>query len=225
MNASPPPTKRRFGCLGYGCIVAVILFFLVVGGLVWGGRFALRNAVELFTTDVPAAVPTLPGDEAAQRAALEKVANLRGVVRDPKGAGEFSLSQRDILELLSTTVFNKSVFPEIQGDSLVLTFSFPLTALGEWGSARWIIADKLNRYLSGTSRVKALIDNGVVAVTVEDLTLNGQVFDGDSLKEATEYISGFVTSLKDDQTARGFLDRIGSLRIQNGEALVRIRPE
>lgn len=219
------PNNRGFGCLGYGCIVAVVLFLLVIVSIVMGGRWALRNSVDLFTTEKPVAVPTLTIDDATRSAVAEKLALLGKLIEDPRSSGDVVLSQRDILGLLDSTPFKQSAFVELQGDAVAGTFSFPMTALGEWGASRWIIGDMLNRYVTGTAKARLQVDDGRAAITFENLTLNGQVFDGDALKEANEWVSGFVNGLKSDGTDKSFLDRVGSLRIQNGEALLRVRAE
>jgi hypothetical protein len=217
--------KRGFGCLGYGCVIAVVLIFLTIGGIFWLARSAMRNAVERFTTEQAVPVLTVPLDDSARAVVASKVDAFKRVMNDPRGSGEFIFSQSDVLGALGGTPYTGKVFVELQGDAVAATFSFPLSALGEWNSAKPIIGDYLNRHVTGSARAKVAVNEGIAAVTFEELILNGQVFDGDALKEASEWVSGFVNSqggAPEDHKGRS---RIESLRIENGTALIKVRSE
>ena len=217
--------KRGFGCLGYGCIIAVILIFLTIGGIFWLARSAMRNAVQRFTTEKPVVVHSAAPDDAARNSLASKLEDFKRTMNDPHATGEFVLSPSELLAALSSTPFNGKVALDLRGDIAQATFSFPLTALGEWQAAQPIVGDYLNRYVSGTAQARVTVTDGVAAVTFTDLTLNGQVFDGDALKEASEWVSGFANSLGVDPSGHKERSRIGSARIENGTVVVRVRAE
>jgi hypothetical protein len=223
--AQQAPQKRGFGCLGYGCTIAVVLIVVTIGGIFLLARYAMRGAVERFTTEQPLVVPTVALDENARASFAAKLDDLKRVMNDPRASGEFVLSQAELGGLLATTPFNGKVFVELQGDAVGATFSFPLNALGQWEAAKPIIGDYLNRYATGSAKAKVSVTDGVAAVTLESLVLNGQVFDGDALKEASEWVTGYVNSEGEDPKERRERARIQSARIENGSALVRVRPE
>lgn len=224
MNTSVP-AKRRLGCLGYGCIFATVLILLIIGGLFFLARSAMRTAVTKFTTEQPVAVPTVTFDAMAADSADVKLKELQRLWDDPSARGQVSLTQSDVLGMLSGTAFSGRLFVELQGDSVIGTFSFPMTALGDWNAAKPIIGDFLQRYLTGNARAKVSITNGVGSVAFDNLVLNGQVFDGDALKEANEWVSGFLNSDGDDDKAIKQRARIESAKIVNGEVVVGFRPE
>ncbi|MEY4668534.1 MAG: hypothetical protein RL518_1233 [Pseudomonadota bacterium] len=219
-----PSQKRGFGCLGYGCIVAVVLIGLTIGGIFWLARSAMRNAVQTFTTERAVAVPTVPSDEAARVSLATKVAEIKRVMSEPRSSGEFLLSQSELQGALAHTPFNGKVFVELQGDSVAATFSFPLKALGDWEAAKPIIGDYLNRYVTGSARAAVSVSAGVASITFSELVLNGQVFDGDALKEASEWVSGFLNSQVGalEEKRR---DRIESVKLADGVAVLRVKPE
>jgi hypothetical protein len=126
---------------------------------------------------------------------------------------------------LGGTPFNGKAFVELQGDSVSGTFSFPLRALGEWDAARPIIGDYLDRYVTGSARVKLSAADGIATVTFDELVLNGQVFDGDALKEASEWVSGFVNSQAATPEAQRMRARIQSVTLRDGLAVLRVRSE
>lgn len=220
-----PAQKRGFGCLGYGCIIAVVLIVLTIGGIFLLARSAMRGAVERFTTEQPLVVPTVAMDESARASFTAKLDEIKRVMDDPRASGEFALSQAEVSGLLANTPFNGKVFVELKGGAVEATFSFPLLALGQWEAAKPIIGDYLNRYATGSARAKVTVNDGVTSVIFDNLVLNGQVFDGDALKEANEWVSGFVNSQADDPSAQRSRARIQSARVENGTVFLRIRPE
>jgi hypothetical protein len=219
------PQKRGFGCLGYGCIVAVILIVVTIGGIFWLARSAMRGAVERFTTEQPMSVPTVALDAAASSSLKGKLDALAATIKDPRGAGEFTLSQAEVSAAVSEKQFNGKVLVELQDDTVATTFSFPLSAMGPWDSAKPIIGDFMNRYVIGSARAKVSVTDGVASVVFDSLTLNGQVFDGDALKEASEWVTGFANSQGDDPGEQKRRARVQSVRIQSGLAVVRVKPE
>lgn len=218
------PSKRGFGCLGYGCLIAIVLTVVIIGGLLWGARTAIRNAAETFTTEKPVPVPQVSMDLKTRDAATEKIKAAASMLMDPVKSGEFTLTQDEVRWFLEDSPFRGRAFVELKSDSVAGTFSFSLRALGEWQAARPILGDIINRYVTGSAEASVSVDAGVASVTFANLTLNGQVFDGDSLKEANEWVSGFLNSLEGEESGSRALSRVGSLRVRNGEILVALRP-
>jgi hypothetical protein len=69
------------------------------------------------------------------------------------------------------------------------------------------------------------VTDGIATVTFEELVLNGQVFDGDALKEASEWVSGFVNSQAATPEAQRMRARIQSVTLRDGLAVLRVRSE
>ncbi len=217
--------KRGFGCLGYGCLVAIALFLVVIGAIFFGARSAIRNAVKDFTTEQAIAVPATSFDPAQEADLARKLKSTTDLFVNPNGSGEITLSQEEIQLFLASSPFNGSSSIVLKGDTVSGTFSFPMRALGEWQAARIFIGDLLDRYLTGTAKAKVNVRDGVGSVTFESLTLNGKVFDGDSLKEANEWVSGFLNSGGKDGDEGLRLTRISSLQIVDGTVKMVVRGE
>lgn len=224
MNTATPQ-KRGLGCLGYGCIFATVMILVILGGLFFLARSAMRTAVTRFTTEQPVAVPTVSFDAVAKDSADSKFEELRRLWSDPAARGQVNLSQGDVLGILGGTPFSGKLFLELQDDAVVGTFSFPMTALGDWNAAKPIIGDSLNRYITGNSRAKVSVVNGVASVAFDSLVLNGQHFDGDALKEANEWVSGFLNSPSDDDKDGKKRARVESAKIDHGQVVIAIKPQ
>lgn len=224
MNTSVPQ-KRGLGCLGYGCIFATIMILVIIGGLFFLARSAMRTAVTRFTTEQPVAVPTVSVNPEAKASADAKFEELRRLWSDPSARGQVTLSQGEVLGMLGATQFSGKLFVELQDDAVVGTFSFPMTALGDWNAAKPIIGSYLNRYITGNARAKVSVTNGVASVTFDSLVLNGQFFDADTLKEANEWVSGFLNTPSEDDKDGKKRARIESAKIDHGQVLIAIKPE
>jgi hypothetical protein len=201
------------------------MILVLIGSLFFLARSAMRTAVTRFTTEQPVAVPTVSFDATAKASADAKLAELRRLLDEPSARGEVTLSQTDLLGMLGGTPFSGKLFMGLHDDAVSGTFSFPMTALGDWNSAKPIIGDHLNRFITGEARAKVAIVNGVVSVTFESLVLNGQHFDGDALKDANEWVSGFLNTPSGNDSDAKKRARIESARIAHGQVVIAVKPE
>jgi hypothetical protein len=225
MNSNSAPRRNGFGCLGYGCLIAVALMLVLVGALLFGARSAIRNAVKEFTTEQSLPVPSVSFDAAEESALNEKWHKTAELFSDPKGSGELVIMPDELQFYLKKVDLATICHVELQGDSFVASFSFPMSALGEWRAARVIIGDLLQRYVTGSAKAKVSAQDGIYSVDFEGLTLNGQVFDGDSMKEASEWVTGFVNSQGEGDDKGLFMGRISSLKVVDGALHVGVRPK
>jgi hypothetical protein len=219
------PTRKGFGCLGYGCVIAIALLFIVLGAIFFGARSAIRNAVKDFTTEQSIPVPATSIDPAREGDLALRLKSVTELFSNPKGSGEVTLSQEEMQLFLTSSPLKGTSYIELQGDTVSGTFSFPMKALGEWQAARIFIGDLLDRYVTGTAKAKLSVQDGVGSVTFESLALNGKVFDGDSLKEANEWVSGFLNSGENNGEEGLRLSRISSLKIVDGSVQMVVRSE
>lgn len=219
------PKRTGFGCLGYGCLFAIALLLAVLGAIFFGARSAIRNAVKDFTTEQSIPVPASSIDPARESEISERMKSVTEIFLNPKGSGDVTLSQDEIQLFLKNSPFSGSAYIELQGDTVSGTFSFPMKALGEWQAARIFIGDLLNRYITGSAKAKLSVQDGTGSVVFESLTLNGKVFDGDSLKEANEWVSGFLNSGQANGEEGIQVTRISSLKIVDGSVQMVVRGE
>ena len=219
---SPHQKKSGFGCLAYGCLVAIIIAALGVGGVFLFIRSGMRTALDSYTTDKPAPIPTIPYDSAAVDAARGKVAGLLRLIEDPHAVGEVVLTQADLNGLLLASDWGNRVSATLNGDTVSAGFSFQMAALGSWDRAKLLIGDKLDRYVTGQMQATASVENGKVRVNVKELNLNGHAFDQDSSKFASEWISGAIES-PSERISKLITTRVERLWIANSEIHIRVK--
>jgi hypothetical protein len=201
------------------------LMLILVGAILFGARSAIRNAVKEFTTEQPLPVPSVAFDAAEESALTEKWQKTVELFADPKGSGELIIMPDELQFYLKKAQLDTICYVELQGDSVVARFSFPMSALGEWRAARIFIGDLLERYVTGSAQAKVGVQDGVYSVNFESLTLNGQVFDGDSMKEASEWVTGFLNSQGEGDGKALLMGRISSLKVVDGTLHIGVRPK
>lgn len=218
--------RGRFGCLGYGCIIAVILIVLSGGGILWLVRSGIRNAVLSFTTINPVVVASPSVSPSEERGSAERLKALGALILTPRGEGLVKLTGADLNTAIKQMGVSGRVSARVQGDAIDLEFSLPLTALGAWQGARVAgFGDLLQRYLSGTLSSHVEVLDGAPKIQLRALTLNGSVFDDDALKSASEWLTGFSASLAKGEEHQIKVSRITSLKVSDGEILVTLRSE
>lgn len=221
---SPHQKKGGFGCLAYGCLVAVIVAGLGALGIFFFVRSGMRTAIDNYTTDKPVSISVTAIDQSAIDAGSAKAAELQRLLKDTKGSGEVIFSQSDINGLLRSAGWQEQVLATISGDAVSAQFSVPLSAFGDWERARIFIGDKLDRFVTGHGTARGLVENGVARIDLKELALNGHVFDEDSAKSASEWVSGAVES-KTESGESLVSARFERVWIENGEVHIRVKPQ
>ncbi|MEI9998290.1 MAG: hypothetical protein WDO13_03540 [Verrucomicrobiota bacterium] len=69
----PPKKKSRFGCLGCGCLVLIVIL-LLIGALIGGAFYAGYKGLYTLTSDTPAAVAPYAGGDDTYNSAEQKIA-------------------------------------------------------------------------------------------------------------------------------------------------------
>lgn len=221
---SPHQKKGGYGCLAYGCMVAIIIAVLGAGGMFFFVRSGMRTALDSYTTDKPVAISAIPFDQAAVDSAGQKGELLRKLMNDPQGAGEVVLTQADINGFLLSSRWSERVSATLAGDSISGQFSFQMLDLGGWERAKLFIGDKLDRYVTGQAAATVSVENGEVRVNLKELTLNGHSFDSDSSKFASEWISGALQS-PGDSGEKPLVARLERVWIADSSIHLRVKPE
>ena len=104
-------------------------------------------------------------------------------------------------------------------------FSVQLKDLGSWEAAQSMIGAYLDRYISGSAVAKISVKEGVFAVDVTSLALNGGPLEESVLAEASRWISGALNNLKaSDGPAGATKARIKQLQVKGGAMTISVGP-
>jgi hypothetical protein len=220
--------KKSYGCLGYGCLIAISLIILVGASLAWLITSSIRSSVETYTAKDPVEIISPVMSSAAAVSLQGKLADLSRMSSDPSVGGEFLFTSEELSALVMLSPFSRKLTVSTAGDSILAQFSFRMSDVGNWQTARWLVGGYLDRYVNGSADANVLIENGVTMVTLRALTLNGRKFEDAALKGASKWVSGALDSAmgaaaQDDAVKASLLGRVERVWIVDGVVHVRFR--
>lgn len=222
--------KKSYGCLGYGCLIAVSLVIVVGASLAWLITSSIRSAVDTYTTKDPIALTSPVMSSSAAVSLQGKLADLTRLSGDSASTGEIALTSEELSALVLLSPFNRKLSVSAVGDAVLAQFSFRMSDVGDWQTSRWLIGAYLDRYVNGTAEANVLIENGATRVTLRALTLNGRKFEDAALKGASKWVSGALdsalrASAQDDAMKASLLARVDRVWVADGVVHIRIRAQ
>ena len=225
--------SSRPGCFGYGCMIAVVLFVIVIGGTAWWAIKSIRGGVVEYTsTDTPPlAVPTIDGETVS--VARTKFVALQDAYRTNKPLS-VALSEAELRAIVEESSWHNMVEFVLRDNQTRVSFSFPLAMLGEWEAASIIAPDLSKRSAVGSATGVFGVKDGVPSLSLSELTLNGKELGDMARGHAGEWIVGALVSAlgldehhgdaeaADVDSATTKLLHIRNLSVQNGSVMVEL---
>lgn len=215
------------GCFVYGCLIATVLFCLVIGSVWFFGLRSMRSAVDQYTVESSEPLPVLAVDGATASAALDKLQQLRTAVQKGTPA-TIELSDREIQALISETTWRDRLHVTITGGEMSLNFSFPLGVLGQWSAASRLVGDISQRSLVGKIRGSFALKEGKPKLGFSELVLNNKVLEDLPRGHAAEWVVGAVAHAMADPEVQGaaspVVKRLREVVIRDGRLLISVGP-
>lgn len=220
--------RRGFGCLGYGCLVSVAILTVVLAIIGLYLLRSIRGAVDTYSSPQPpqfVVAPVEPGTLATAEAALKR---MRDLLNDPKAEGTVSLSSAE-LSAASRAIFGDVAEFTIEGAVFRGRFSLQLEKLFGDSAGRFILGDRISRFVYGNAAGTLALKGKVVEVQLSELELSGRKQEDQALVAASSWVSEAVTSMlseKPEPPASGdaVIDRLSELALRDGSLTVSFRP-
>jgi|GEM_PF-2282056 len=220
MNQGAVQTAKKrsgCGCFGLGCLVATVISLVVAGGISWFLVHNIRGAVKEYTTDSSTPIPIAEVDEVTRQAALEKLSDLREVLRSAGGQGSFSFTGSELQALASDATFGGKVALDAKGDALSILFSFALSDFNNPAFDLLLTKELAGRFFNGSAVASLGVANNSLQVRFRELSLNGNAIGGEALEQAGGFVQGaiesFILSLAGDSDEARDVQKGGSGRI------------
>jgi hypothetical protein len=210
-------------CLG-GCLLLLIVCGLIGGAVLWGG-YSTYQGIYQMTSPHPQDFEPIPS-VAKQNAALQKWDAFERALN--QGAGtEFRFSADDL---------NAWFFGEGKNADLVRHFRFRTTddwIVGEVSVPLNFMAEipglpsLRNRFFNGKIAARLAVEKGELKIKSLDILGNGHrlpwLFTGQGYRDTVQQTleQGIKTRLPEGDA---FLSRLESIRVENGEIMVKFRP-
>jgi hypothetical protein len=220
---SAVPSKARFrpGCFGYGCLIAIVLFSAIICGIGYLSVSSLRSAVNQYTVrdymlEGGGITPKAVEPEALQSARGKGDAILSAY--NSNRELKISLSADEIRAFLSVSPWHRMLELGVEGDELILRFSFPLAMLGDWGAAKILVPDITKRGVIGSAAGAFSIKNGVPTLKLSRLVLRDSELGDMARSHAAEWIVGaLVDSGKLSTRLRSLEVVAGEIQLELGQ--------
>lgn len=213
------------GCFGYGCLIAVVLFVVVMGSIALYAVNSVRSAVDKYTTTQPSAVVA---SAASQQEVASATSRLGELVQAYSAGGAYTgeFADTEVMAFLQSTGWHNRVFLEFVGNEARIKFAFPLSAVGDWKAASSIVKDIGERNIRGSAQGSIGLKDGGIMLSLSHLVLNEHPLEDMARAHASEWISGALNSLlldrlgADPQRDVGPLHRLRQLTIADGRLKV-----
>lgn len=166
------PPRKSHACL-YGCLIALVVFFVMAGLALFGVYQLFGGAIETYTDTEAAALP--PVEVSPEHAAeLEsRVEDFMAALDGTMSMNALVLTGNDINVLIRRhpdfKELGESVYVSVEGESIKGEISLPLDVL----EVPDIFGLK-GRYLNGSATFTVNFAAGRLSVFIEDLSVRGQ---------------------------------------------------
>ena len=224
-----PQSRSRPGCFGYGCLIALVLFTVVIGGVSLYGIKSVRQAVEQYTADSALPLDVPPVDSGAIESGASKLAALKKAYAEGV-AYNAELSEAELQGIIQSSQWRDKLRVALAGDQAAATFSFPLSDLGDWKAASVLFGDVGARALRGDAQGRFEIQDGKASLTLSKLHLNERPLEDMARAHAADWVLGAFNAAvagsnpaSDNTQPPDALKRIQKIAVQGDRVIVQLR--
>jgi len=221
-------SSRARGCLFYGLVTVALVFGGVLAGIYFGTRKAVRYAIETYTTNAPAPVPTLQIPPDQQRAMANALLQQFEASINNRGPAELIVGEDELNVLISQTpelrVFKNHVYLQPQRDELKAFVSLPLDQFKQWQEFALKMGgtNYTGRYLNGLAYVNLVVTNGMLSLAPRKMIVSARSLPDEFLKQFPW--STLTQPINGNSNFRSALQKVDSVSVQDNKVHVKFRP-
>lgn len=227
MNHNQSPQRSGPGCFAYGCLIATVIFCVVMGSIWFFGLRSMRSAVEQYTAARSESFSPVSIDPSITTTALRKVNDLDGAVRAEQTL-TVEFSEQEVQALIEQTPWRNWMRMGLQGEDVSLKFSFPLAALGDWAAASFLVGDIKERFLVGSAKCRLALKDSKPQLAFSELVLNDKTLEDLPRGHAAEWVVGAVShGIESSKVEGSFPPALRGLRevvVRDGLLVVAVGP-
>jgi hypothetical protein len=213
MTEEQPQTKRRQGCLFYGCLCGLVLLLVVVIAGLIGLRYAKKMYYE-FTDSQPIALPEVKLSQPEIEALRHKVDDFRESVKAGRHTRPLTLTADEINALIAGDKDLKAMkgkfYVSLENDQIKAQLSVPLDELN--------LPIFKGRYLNGAATLSLFLRDGTLYLIPQDITVKGKPLP--SVYSQSIRKQNLAQDMDNDPKASDALKQIQSIEVKNGELTI-----
>ena len=206
-------TKRRRGCLFYGCLTGCVLLIFMLMGLLLGLRH-FKKMVNDFTDSQPTSLPAVEYSPAQIQELDQRIAAFQSAVEAHRSTVPLALSADDLNALVAAKPEARSVRGKlhlvIDQDQLKTQVSLPLAELG--------LPFFKGRYLNGTANLLVAVQQGKLTVVAQGISSKGNSLP--SVYEERIRQQNLAAKLNLDQRVSTALGLIQGVEVKGGKLFI-----
>lgn len=207
--------RQRHSCLFYGCGVFLVLM-LVVLAMIGLGYFQLRNFVNEFTSDAPIDLPPVSVSETQRPRLQARIDTFVQAVESGSPTQPLVLRSADLNALIvknpNYEKYADRVRVSIDGDKINAQVSLPLKEFG---------MPLKDRYLNGMVSFKVLLEEGVLKVHAEEVTVDDKPLPDRYLGRLRQ--QNLAEAFTEGEDVREVIAKLEKIEVADGE--LRIVPK
>lgn len=198
--------EERGNCFLYGCVTLVILGLL--GGLVafLGLRYAMQQAREKYTEEVPIELPTVDMAQGDVDALVSRVDAYAKDLRDGKPLEPMTLSEDDLNALLQhhpdlKATYGDHMYVTLGDNTITAQMSLPLD---------WLPLFR-NRFFNGTATFDVGFISGRPQIYLNSASVKGEEVPLEQVRELRR--TNFGDEWSNDADARSLMDKVDTISV------------
>ena len=213
MTEEQPQTKRRQGCLFYGCLGGLVLLLVVIVAGLIGLRYAKKMYYE-FTDSQPVALPGVKLSQPEIEALRHRVDDFRESVKAGRHTRPLTLTGDEINALIAGDkdlhAWKGKFYITLEKDQIKTQLSIPLDELN--------LPIFKGRYLNGAATLSVFLRNGSLYLIPRDITVKGKPLPGVYSQNIRK--QNLARDMENDPKASDALKHIQSIEVKNDELVI-----
>ena len=218
-EATIPPPKQGRGCFFYGCIIALVLAFLMMVAIALSGYFGYRAYLALVqgnTSTAPMVLPKVEMPEEARKDLHTRIDAFKAALDKGEETEPLVLNADELNVLLSEASQTKGrVYVIVDGSNLTGEVSVPLDEVGLPGLK--------GRYFNGKATFHASFRDGVFILTAQSAEVNGRPLPDQFM--ASLRTKNLAEDIARDPKNAALLGKLDSIQVKDGKVTIRAKPK
>lgn len=210
--------RKGPGCLFWGCLGVVGLFFLSVIGIGGGTYYWAKSMVATWTDDQPIELPQIAYADEEVKALKDRLDAFMKAHERGEATEDIVLTADDINALVSDANLFKDVetpfYIEIDGDQVRGEMSVPLEEVIPWGMFK-------GRYLNGSATATAELIGGDLVIRLQSIEVNGQIPPKNIMDGITN--EDLFDDNQQDPDFRRFIAKFETLEVRDGRIILKLK--
>lgn len=213
-GAAVPRKREGMGCFAIGCLTSVLLLAGIALTLYFGLKAVAGKVIGEFSQDAPQEITpvTYTPDEA--KAVVDRYNQFVSAAENHQPTPPLTFTGREINVLIANhpkfAPLRDLISVDIVGDQIGGKVSFPLEAVGFPG-----------KYVNGSAKFKVGLTNGILVLTVDEMTMKGKPLPEDFLGQLRTH--NLAQEMTNDPDVAKWVSQAEAVEVKDGKLTIKLK--